>query len=183
MNINSCQNYAFKVQGLVDDIIRKLNVPSNRELIQSESTGRDNLIRAIFNGFSISLIGFSKPPECSKDIKVFLENVLQANPSWKGIDLKSYQSILDDTDAVKIIELVQAKINAKGIIKGGASFLQKTHHIQQTQIHQTQPQQPPPSPSHRQKIKSNTIQYFANEILYLRRRPHYRRPRRRTSRK
>lgn len=119
MNINSCQNYAFKVQGLVDDIIRKLNVPSNRELIQSESTGRDNLIRAIFNGFSISLIGFSKPPECSKDIKVFLENVLQANPSWKGIDLKSYQSILDDTDAVKIIELVQAKINAKGIIKGG----------------------------------------------------------------
>jgi hypothetical protein len=176
MNINSCQNYAFKVQGLVDDIIRKLNVPSNRELIQSESTRRDNLIRDIFNGFSISLMGFSKPPECSKDIKVFLENVIQANPSWKGIDLKSYQSILDDTDALEIIKLVQIKIDEKRLFRGGgASFLQKTHHIQQTQIYQTQPQQPPPSPSHRQKIKSNIIQYFANEILYL--------PNRRTSRK
>ena len=71
MSINSCQSYAFKVQGLVDDIIRKLNVPSNRELIQSASTGRDNLIRDIFNGFSISLMVFSKPPECSKDITPF----------------------------------------------------------------------------------------------------------------
>jgi hypothetical protein len=119
MSINSCERYAFKVQGLVDDIIGKLNVPSNRELIQSKSTERDNLIRDIFNGFSISLMDFSKPPECSKDIKVFLENVLQANPSWKGIDLNSYQSILNDLDALEIIKLVQAKINAKGIIGVG----------------------------------------------------------------
>ena len=119
MGINSCQIYAVKVQGLVDDIIGKLNVPSNRELIQSESIGRDNLIRNIFNGFSISLMGFSKPPECSKDIKVFLETVLQANPSWKGINLNSYQSILNDLDALEIIKLVQAKINAKGIIGVG----------------------------------------------------------------
>lgn len=134
MSIKSCQIYAFKVQGLVDDIIRKLNVPSNRELFksesleESESIKRDNLIRDIFNGFSISLMGFSKPPECSKDIKVFLENVLQANPSWKGIDLNSYQSILNDIDALEIIKLVQAKIIDKGIFRVGGrrSFKKRT---------------------------------------------------------
>ena len=127
MGINSCQSYAFKVQGLVDDIIGKLNVPSNRELIQSESIGRDNLIRDIFNGFSISLMGFIKPGECSKDIKVFLENVLQANPSWKGIDLKSYQSILNDLDALEIIKLVQKKIDDNKIFNGGRrSFNKRT---------------------------------------------------------
>jgi hypothetical protein len=125
MNINSCQNYALKVQGLVNDIISKLNVPSNRELIQSESPGRNDLIRDIFNGFSISLMGFSKPPECSKDIKDFLENVLQANPSWKGIDLKSYQSILYDRDALKIIKLVQDKINQKGLFRAGGNHSKK----------------------------------------------------------
>lgn len=132
MSIKSCQIYAFKVQGLVNDIIKKLEVPSNRELFksesleESESIKRDNLIRDIFNGFSISLVRFSKPPECSKDIKVFLENVLQANPSWKGIDLKSYQSILNDIDALEIIKLVQAKINDKGILGGRRSFKKRT---------------------------------------------------------
>ena len=111
--------YAFKVQGLVDDIIGKLKDHSNRELIRSESDGRDNLIRDIFNGFSISLIGFSNPTECSKDIKVFLETVLQVKPSWKGIDLKSYESILNDKEALEIIKIVQAKINAKRIFKVG----------------------------------------------------------------
>jgi hypothetical protein len=88
----------------------------------------DDLIRVIFNGFSISLMRFSKPPECSKNIKVFLENVLQAKPSWKGIDLKSYQSILDDPDALEIIKLVQDKINAKGIFSEGGrrSFKKRT---------------------------------------------------------
>ena len=119
MSINSCELYAFKVQGLVDDIIRKLNVPNIRELMQSESIGRDNLIRDIFNGFSISLLGFTKPAECSKNIKVFLENTLQAKPSWKNIDLNSFQSILNDVDALKIIELVQKKIDDQTIFTMG----------------------------------------------------------------
>ena len=134
-----------------------------------------------------------KPPQCTSDILSFMNDVIVMKPVWvKPVNIQKYIDTLQNQEVVAIISKVQAKIDEKNPFRlrggGGSSFLQKTHHIHQTQIHQTQPQQPPPSPSHRQKIKSNqiksnTIHYNISQMKYCIYATKRRRPHRRTSRK
>jgi len=124
MNDN-CNAYAFKVQGMVIDINSRLRIPENNQLIRrrlnndpengEQLNARENLIRDIYNGFSISL-GLKKPPAECKSILDFMRTLVNDNIELPKIDLSSFRNILKNEYAVYLITEVQNKIDTK---KGG----------------------------------------------------------------